>query len=181
MATELDVARGIADGTLPSPTEFYNAFYWAIRISGTGCIWRGEPVNEFAWRDESIWLSDAMVARVPGLPVTAEHPPTGTLNSHEFAMRAIGTCMFGFVRDKELWAVARILDRQANALMLEGLDTSPGVQFEPGDSARIMVDDKPFLVEGDPCLLDHIAICEKGRWTRDGDPGVENTEEAIAA
>jgi hypothetical protein len=111
VTNERDVAEGIADGTLPSPTEFYNAFYWAIRISVTGCIWRGDPVNEFAWRDEAIWLSDAMVNRVAGLPVVMEHPPIGTLNSHEFAQRAIGTCLFGFIRDKELWAVARGLDR----------------------------------------------------------------------
>lgn len=177
MATERDVAEGIADGTLPSPTEYYNSFYWAIRISGVGVIWRGDPVNEFAYRDPDIWLSPTMVDRVAGLPVTAEHPPVGTLNSYEFGMRAIGTCLFGFVRDKELWAVARILDHHANELMQEGLDSSPGCQFSPGDGARIMVDDKPMLIEGNPCLLDHIAICEKGRWTRDGEPGVENTED----
>ena len=58
-------------------------------------------------------------------------------------------------------------------LMLEGLDTSPGVQFPPGAGARITVDDRSLLVEGDPCILDHIAICERGRWTRDGPPGVQ--------
>jgi len=178
---ELEVAQGVASGELPSPTEYLNSYYWCIRISGTGCIWRGEPVNEFAWRDASVWLSDAMVARVAGLPVVAEHPPVGTLNSYEFGMRAIGACLFGFVRDNELWAIARVLDRHANELMLEGLDTSPGVQFAPGDGARIMVDGKPFLVEGNPALLDHIAICEKGRWSRDGEPGVENTEDVEEA
>jgi hypothetical protein len=130
---------------------------------------------KFAWRDESIWLSPVTVDRVAGLPVVMEHPPIGTLNSHEFTMRAVGSCLFGFVRDKELWGIARVLDRQANQLMLEGLDTSPGVQFAPGEGARTTFDGKPLLVEGDPCLLDHIAICEKGRWTRDGPPGVQNS------
>jgi hypothetical protein len=179
--TELDIAQGVASGALPSPTEYYNAFFWSIRISGCGCIWRSDP-GEFAWRDKSIWLSGEMISRVPGLPVVMEHPPVGTLNSYEFGMRAVGTCLFGFIKDEELWGIARVLDRQANALMLEGWDTSPGVQFEPGDGARIMVDDRPMLIEGTPCLLDHIAICEKGRWTRDGQPGIENenTEEIAA-
>jgi hypothetical protein len=64
--------------------------------------------------------------------------------------------------------------------MLEGLDTSPGVQFSPGAGARITGDDRSLLVEGDPCILDHIAICEKGRWTRDGPPGVENSEGSVS-
>jgi hypothetical protein len=181
MSTELEIARGVADGSLPSPTEYLNSFYWSIRISGVGVIWRGAPINEFAYRAPDIWLSDAMIARVPGLPVTAEHPPVGTLNSHEFAQRAVGACLFGFIRDNELWAIARILDRHANELMQEGLDTSPGCQFSPGAGARLTVDGKPFLVEGNPCLLDHIAIVEKGRWTRDGAAGVENTEEDARA
>ena len=176
MTTERDVAEGIASGALPSPTEYYNSFYWAIRISGVGSIWRGSPISEFAYRDPDIWLSPTMVERVAGLPVIMEHPPVGTLNSHEFAMRAVGACLFGFVRDDELWAVARVLDRQANELMLEGLDTSPGVQFAPDAGARIEVDGNPLLVEGDPCLLDHIAVCQVGRWTRDGPPGIEVTE-----
>ena len=40
--------------------------------------------------------------------------------------------------------------------MLEGLDTSPGVQFSPGAGARITVDDRSLLVEGDPCVAIYV-------------------------
>lgn len=178
MVTEFAVAQAIASGDLPSPTEFYNSSFWSIRITGTGVMWRGEPVNEFCYRDPAIWLTGEMSARCAGLPVLMDHPPKGTLNSQEFAARCVGMVMIAFVRDAELWAVARILDKAAAAIFAEGCDTSPGVQFEAGSGAFLDIEGKRMFVEPTPCLVDHIAACERGRWTRDGPPGVEITEEA---
>ena len=36
--TELDVAKAVADGRLPSPTEFGNSKYFRLRISGTRAV-----------------------------------------------------------------------------------------------------------------------------------------------
>ena len=30
---ELTIAQGMADGTLPSPQQFMNSYYWLVRIS----------------------------------------------------------------------------------------------------------------------------------------------------
>jgi hypothetical protein len=175
MTTELDIARALADGDLASPTQFGASWYWAIRISGTGCAWR-ESMQEFCWREPAVWLSPEMIARAAALPVLVDHPEKGTLNSPEFAARCVGVTVFGFIRGDELWAVARILDRGANAILLAGAyeDTSPAVTFAPGDMTRIEIDGKPCLIEPDPMLIDHIALCHKGVWRRDGEPGVDN-------
>src|ERR1700720_3387885 len=98
MINELQVAERIADGTLPSPQEFGNSTYWAIRISGVGCAWR-ESVNEFCWREPAVWLSETMCALATGLPVLVDHPEMmGTLNSPEFAARCVGVTTYAYVR-----------------------------------------------------------------------------------
>jgi hypothetical protein len=179
MLNELVIAMRIADGTLPSPAEFMNSYYWLLRISGTGVAWR-ESIGEFCFRAPDIWLSEEMQRRCLGLPVVMEHPDAGILNSAEFGARAVGMIVYSFVRDTDLMGVARILDKQAIEILKEGADTSPAVQFTPDSGARIEIDGKPLLVEGVPMLLDHLAICSRGVWTREGLPGVENTNDELA-
>jgi hypothetical protein len=180
MINELQVAERIADGTLPSPQKFGNSTYWAIRISGTGAAWRASE-GEFVWREPKIWLTPEMQRRCLGLPVVIEHPEGGVLNSSEFAARAVGMIVYSFVRDSDLMGVARILDQPAIELLKEGADTSPAVQFAPNIGTRITIDGKPLLIEGVPMLFDHLAITPLGVWTRQGPPGVENTELAAEA
>jgi hypothetical protein len=118
-----------------------------------------------------------MCTRAASLPVLVDHPEKGTLNSQEFAMRAVGVMTYGYVKGEELWAVARVLDAGANEILLAGVyeDTSPAVTFAPGTGARIEIDGKALLIEPEPMLLDHICLTAKGIWTRDGPPGVETT------
>jgi colicin import membrane protein len=181
MINELQIAEKIADGTLPSPQQFGASWYWAIRISGVGCAWR-ESMNEFCWREPEVWLSPEMCARATGIPVLVDHPKNGVLTSSEFAARCVGVTVHGYVRGDELWAIARVLDAGANEILAAGAyeDTSPAVTFEPGTGARIDIGGKALLVEPDPMLLDHIALCAKGVWTRSADPGVENTDAELA-
>jgi colicin import membrane protein len=180
--SELDIAKQIADGSLPSPQRFGNSFYWSIRISGTGCAWR-ESVQEFCWREPAVWLSPEMCARAASLPVLVDHPASGTLSSSEFAARCVGVTVLGYVRGDELWAIARILDSGANEILLAGAyeDTSPAVTFAPGTGARLDIGGKSLLVEPEPLLLDHIALCARGVWTRESDPGVETTNAELEA
>jgi hypothetical protein len=179
MMNELDIARALADGELSSPAEFMNSYYWVLRISGTGVAWR-ESVGEYCLREPEMWLSEEMQRRCLGLPVVMEHPEGGTLNSAEFSARAVGVIVYSFVRDSDLMGVARILDKQAIEILKDGADTSPAVQFAPDSGARIEIDGKPLLIEGDPLLFDHLAVCSLGVWTREGVPGVENTNDELS-
>jgi colicin import membrane protein len=176
MPTELDVARSIRDGVLPSPQKIGTMWLWDIRISGSGAAYR-PSIKEFVWRDPSIVLSDETVARVAGLPVIWRHPEeVSKLNSEEFGARVIGTVMLAYVSGDELRGVCRIYDSEAIRRMAGSqLSTSPGVVFGPeshGQSFKVE-DGHSLLFEGDPQIWDHIAVLgegEAGVWDKLSDP-----------
>jgi hypothetical protein len=180
--TELDVARAMADGRLPSPTEFHNSKFYRVRISGTGVAWR-PSVGEFVYRPPSVWLTDEFCERVRGLPVIAEHPDKKILDGDNFYSRIVGICTFGFVEGDELWGIVRVFAERAAEILNGGaFDSSPAVNFAPGQNIKLQLDGDTLLIEDDPALLDHVALVDtsegnRGVWTRDADPGVEITEE----
>ena len=170
--TELEAAKLIAAGELPSPYKHNNMTLFAVRVTGTGMAYR-DALDEFVWRDSSLYLNDEFLARVGGLPLIWEHPKQGSLNSKEFADRVIGACMFGYIKDEDVWAIARVYDDEAIRLMTEGqLSTSPGVVFGPkdGNVSGQNEDGETLLVEGKPSTLCHLAICAQGVWDKGHDP-----------
>ncbi len=175
MITELDVIRGVRDGNLPSPTVFYNAGFYLLRVSGTGAAWRAS-VKEFCWREPATWLSDHMCRRWVAVPVILMHPPDSILDTKNFVERVCGSIVSVFVRGNELWCVARILDADAAELLRTcETDTSPAVIFAPGSMATFTLKDgEKMLVEPEPVLCDHLAICRAGTWSKGQDvSGVE--------
>lgn len=167
---ELDVARAIVSGDLVSPQRYGNMLLVALRITGTGISYR-PAYKEFVWREPSVWLSEDAVARCAGLPVVLEHPPRKMLNTAEFKKRSVGSIMLPYVQGDELWGIARIQDDpMAQMLELTQLSTSPGVVFRPrdGNVYHIAEDGRKLLIEGEPSLLDHLAICELGVWDKGG-------------
>jgi 8-oxo-dGTP pyrophosphatase MutT (NUDIX family) len=168
---ELGVARAIAAGQLTSPQRIDTLPLYAMRVSGTGVSYR-RGLDEFVWRDPDLYLSQDMIDRCAGLPVIMEHPEANTLNSEEFADRIVGAVMFGYVKDDELWCVARIYDDEAIAMMeKDQLSTSPAVVFkDPTVNSKKTIEGKTVLIEGKPSLLDHLAICQHGVWDKGGAP-----------
>jgi len=173
---ELEVAREIAAGNLPSPQRLGDMSLYAMRVSGTGVSYR-RGIDEYVWRDPAIYLSKSMIDRCAGLPVIWEHPEKSMLTSDEFANRVVGTVMFAYPKKDELWGITRIYDREAIEMMAEDqLSTSPAVVFkDPTVNTKIeMADGKLMLIEGKPSLLDHLAVCAKGVWDKGGEPtGIE--------
>lgn len=172
---ELETAQAIRDGKLPSPQRFGNLLLVALRITGTGAAYR-KALDEFVWRDPSLYLTDHFLARCNGLPVIWEHPE-GQLDTAEFRKRIIGTIVLPYVSGNEVWGIAKILDGDAADLLEhERLSTSPCVVFAPdNDNRKMSFDNSDLLIEGKPSLIDHIAITPLGVWDRSGSPtGVEN-------
>lgn len=201
---EQDTARRIATGGLPSPTRFGNFALVALRITGTGAASR-DALNEHVYRDPNLWLNAATMERIAGLPVIVEHPERGSLNSAEYARRAVGNVQYPYIADRngfenagegpDIWAVVRIYDDATlDALLSHQLSTSPAVVFRPSDGSQTVPlnDGTHMLIEGDPSLIDHIAIVESGVWDKGeaGEAGVRidklskdktMTEEEMAA
>jgi hypothetical protein len=170
-ADELQVADLISRNLLPSPTSFRGSTFFSLRVSGVGVAWRPDAA-EWCLRPKNIWLGPRMIRRVAGLPVIVRHPPGGIVDGEELRERAIGVCLLGYVRDGELWTVARIIDAAASAALKSGeLDTSPSVLFD-GPQRHVQVGKKcRLLIEDSVALLDHLAVVARGVWTRTGEPG----------
>lgn len=178
---ELHVGQAIRDGELVSPQKFGNMLLIALRITGTGLSYRS-ALNEFVWRDASIFASDEFLERCQGLPLIWEHPKKGGLTSKEFDKRMVGTAVLPHRRETErgteVWAIGKIWDAEAGRLLTNlQLSTSPGVSFTPLDgNESLMYGGSALLIEGAPHLLDHCAVgVELGVWDKQGPPaGIES-------
>lgn len=177
---EMQVAEAIASGALASPVYFKNMLLVAIRITGVGSAYRGaiidengdiERPEEFVWRDEDFYLTDAFIKRCNGLPVISGHPDDAeALNSAEFANRSVGSIMLPYKRGDEVWGIARVYNEKTINDILSGeFSTSPNVVF---DKTRIQIDENGdrLHIEGAPTFLDHIAIVSAGVWDKEGPP-----------
>ncbi len=170
---ELDVAHAIADGRLTSPQRYENVWLFAIRVTGTSVAYRPKH-EEFVLRSAEHWTTTDALARCNGMPVIFKHPKKSPLlNSEEFSNRIVGTIFLPYVAGTEVWAIAKIYVDAAAEMMAEGgLSTSPGVNFSNFKvNATLTVENgSKVLVEGDPSLFDHVAICELGVWDKGGEP-----------
>lgn len=168
---ELDIARMMSYGSLQSPQKYENLTLFDIRITGTGAAYRPQ-LKEFTYRDPDIYLNDYFLARCNGLPVIWIHPPN-ILNSEEYIKRNIGTVFLPYIKDNEVWAIAKIFDDEAIKLMVQSqMSTSPGIKLAAGSGEKLELGDGKdhLLVEGRPSLVDHIAIVENGVWDKMNDP-----------
>lgn len=178
---ELGVAEAIAAGELVSPQRYMNVTLFAIRITGVGAAYR-QALNEYVWRDPKFYLNDRFLKRCQGLAVVMSHPKKNALDTQEYRDRNIGAIMFAWIKGNEVWGIAKVHDDVGAAFMnkfKDRLSTSPAVVFKPIDGNRKLdlEDGSSLLIEGDPSLLDHIAICEEGVWDKGGEPtGVQSTE-----
>jgi hypothetical protein len=175
--TELDVAKAIRDGELSSPQNFANMMLIALRITGTGVAYR-QGIDEFCFRDPSIYLTAEFLERCQGLPVIVEHPK-GSLNSEEFHDRIVGMVTLPYLKDQEVWGIAKIYDAATREMLeTEQLSTSPCVVFRSPstDNSKIDVNGATVLIEGTPQLICHVALCAAGVWDKGGKPaGVDSS------
>ena len=180
--TELEVAKRIRDGTVPSPVKFSNMWLVNLRITGTGLAYRA-GLKEHVWRDPKLYLNEEFLRRCNGLPVIANHPDDAVLTEEDFKSRIVGSVMLPYIRGDEVWAVCRVYLQSIVEEITEGdVSTSPSVVFNStSGNVEVQEGDTNFLIEGVPFLVDHIALVTKahgslGVWDKDRIPaGVEVT------
>ena len=187
--TETQVAEAIMRGEMASPQFVRNMWLFAIRITGTGTSYRSID-DEYVYRPPENYLNDEFLTRCNGLTVIVDHPKARTLDSKEFKKRTVGSILLPFIarteivgdvvipiadwEGDEVWGIAKVYDEATATLMSkEQLSTSPSVVFRNPDveNTTVTLDGgQTLLIEGKPCLLDHIAICEVGVWDKGGPP-----------
>ena len=64
-------------------------------------------VSPDIYRPAEHWLSERMVARMAGVPLLGG-AHDGAVTGSEIIRRMIGVAMQGYVRDTELWCIARL-------------------------------------------------------------------------
>ena len=174
---ELDIAKKIRSGELPSPQHFENIWLFDVRVTGTGTSYR-TGLDEYVYRPPENFLSDEFLERCVGLPLIFEHPENSILNTEEFRNRSIGSVILPYIKGDEVWGIAKVYDDDAAiAMQSTHVSTSPAVAFRTaGSTETIELDDgKSVLIEGNPSYLDHLAICERGVWDKGGEPaGINN-------
>jgi hypothetical protein len=173
-ANELDIADMIRDGDLTSPQRFHNVSLYNIRITGVGVSYR-PTLDEYVYRKPENYLTEEFLRRCNGLSVIMHHPKDSLLTSDEYADRVVGSVFVPYIRDEEVWAVAKIYDDEAIQQLTDNqMSTSPAVLLSKSEKVKLK-DGKTLLVEGQPTLLDHIALCHNGVWDKGGEPtGVES-------
>jgi hypothetical protein len=174
MRTELDAARLVMRGVLPSGFKFLNVYLFDMRITGTGTAWRVAD-NELAYRPPEFYMNEEFLQRCNGLPVVWQHPEGDNLaliKPEEYAAQNIGSVFLPYLKhdEQEVWGVAKIYDDEKAEIMLKKqMSTSPGVLVAPilkqGDN-----ESGQLYIEGNPRLIDHLAVCEQGVWDKGGDP-----------
>jgi 8-oxo-dGTP pyrophosphatase MutT (NUDIX family) len=173
---ELGIAELMRDGKLTSPQKYGNITLFDIRITGTGLSYRS-GIQEFVWRDKSLYLNERFLARCNGLPVIFEHPEKATLNTKEYIERNIGSVFIPYIKNDEVWAIVKIWDNFAAQIMENNqLSTSPAVVLGNDDRYKELENGDTLLIEDVPKLLDHIAVCAAGVWDKMGPPtGIETS------
>ena len=174
-ANEYGIAVMMKEGELSSPQVYHNVTLFNIRITGTGVSYR-PTYDEYVYRKPENYLTPEFLARINGLPVIMMHPAKALLNSKEFANRIVGTVFLPFIRGDEVWAVCKIYDDETiKLLQTEKLSTSPSVLVA---GTKLKFDDgSRLLVEDDPTIVDHIAICQHGVWDKGDEPsGIEQSQ-----
>ncbi|WP_159013321.1 DUF2213 domain-containing protein [Acidisoma sp. S159] len=177
---ELDVAKSIAAGAIPSGTSLGNSALFSLRISGTGMAYRAKH-GEHVYRDPSHYLTPEFLERCNGLAVIDGHPEGAILNSNEHADRVVGAVTYPYLAQadgiadaegQEVWGIGRIFDAAAIAAMRNGQwSTSPCVQLRKADNTTMSpAEGGVILIEGQPALLDHLAIVKAGVWDKGGAP-----------
>jgi hypothetical protein len=180
---ELETAKAIATGALPSPQRIGDSSLVALRISGTGAAER-PSLGELVWRDPEIWLSPETISRCNGLSVILDHPASSSLNPAEYAARSVGSVLYPYIADRagtentdgpDLWGIARLFLDPEQVAALPDMSTSPSVTFTGADGNQMITlpDGQRCLVEGSASLIDHVAITTEcgGVW----DKGLPNS------
>lgn len=158
--TEQVIADKLKDPDFNKIILTKNYGYIALRLTGTGIT---ERENKENWdRDLEVFSSEKLMHRYANINVCFSHPKNddGELVELGFdsADMIIGNTIDSFLRDSEIWVIARIFNLKALDFLAQyDLSTSP--HFISGS----VKDEDGVLIEK-PLIINHLAIVASGYW-----------------
>ncbi len=183
--TELDIAKAIRDGKLPSPQRLDHVWLFDLRVTGTGVAYRAS-LDEWVFRPPEYYLNDEFLERCQGVAVLFGHPDKGLMTTQEWRQRAIGALALPYIptvddeyhSTSDVWAIARIYDDDAAELMLrwgakgwqsEDIQdsTSPAVDF---NQLKTRGGPHPSVTFGDPPPMKYIRTEDGEKMLIEGNP-----------
>ena len=176
------IINGLQNGELKSPQRIGESLYIVLRITGTGITERyklndnGEPILKDGKpevykinRLESEFLSEDFLNACNGIPVLLDHPHTNDqlIDGENFKEHIVGTIVKAFVKGKEVWGIARILDPNVLSMILSKMkSTSPAV------TSRNEIGDNDIVNEHFE-RIDHVALVSDGYWDDYSDKAIQ--------
>jgi 8-oxo-dGTP pyrophosphatase MutT (NUDIX family) len=170
---EIDLYKLIQRGILLGPNSYFNQVLFPVRITGTGIAFRLGKMN-FTFRNPDDYLNPEFIERCNGLQLLWQHATEELADGNTLARQAIGTTVAPYVKQQEVWGVAKVLNLDAAQTMATGAySTSPS--FITQIDSRATSGGIDFTVEGQPIHLDHLGIVDMGVWDKLGEPSGVDT------
>lgn len=155
---ELSLINAYKQGRLNGITEADTCFYIPLRITGLGESVRfsdGEPFIEN--RDKATFLRDEAMFHFANLPILREHPKNALLNSENLKdNQIIGQTLCAYLKDNEIWGIARIYDKTLMGELNKYQSTSPAISAFHSTHTEHSNEY--------PLMINHLAFVEKGHW-----------------
>lgn len=138
------------------------AYYLPIRVTGTGETIRVDDNNDYIVMDRNKheFMNNDFLKQCESLPITVNHPNDSLLTPDTFKdAKIVGNTIYSYVKDNEIWAIAKIFDRDLieNRLGVDLKSTSPGVL----SSCDIIVFGAYQEKRG---IINHLAFVKAGHW-----------------
>lgn len=165
--SETDIIKEL----LENPNTHYLNDYFAyipMRLTGLGLAERIIDNKAMIFnRTKENFATDDFMKIYASVPICIQHP---TNENGEFeplgfkhASSIIGNAIHSFLRDDEIWIIARIHDLEAvNLLLSEDISTSP--YFISKEVQHEIEDD--VIYNEIPLICNHLAIVDKGFWDK---------------
>lgn len=165
---ESQVVAQLVTNEASSPQPLGNSLYYRLRVTGTGKVSRSFSGDTERPADRYVG-SPEFLDRCVGLPIVIEHPdgPEGILTGDS---KIVGTSVHAYIPadcPNEVWCIGRIISTDAQDLLLTTtMSTSPSVvtcvsKVNPNSGEA---------QEGNPLVIDHLAIVPQGVWDHNGPP-----------
>lgn len=165
--SEADIIKEL----LENPNTHYLNDYFAyipMRLTGLGLAERIIDNKAMIFnRTKENFATDDFMKIYASIPICIQHPtnengefePLGFKHSSSI----IGNAIHSFLRDDEIWIIARIHDLEAvNLLLSEDISTSP--YFISKEVQHEIEDD--VIYNEIPLICNHLAIVDKGFWDK---------------